>query len=155
MDDGMRMRVQGKGNAPLEGHGQDGDLILELRVQPDKVFKRSGSKILTTVDVPLQVAILGGSVRVPTIDGEVELKIPPGTQPNDEKLLRKRGVKEVNRTARGDQVVTLNVVLPKQLTDKQKELLREAFNLKEQDKEHKEEEKETEKETIFSKFFKK
>jgi molecular chaperone DnaJ len=64
------------------------------------------------VDVPLHTAILGGTVRIETLDGEVDLKIPPGTQPNEVRVLRKRGIKKLNRPEYGDQYVNMKVKIP-------------------------------------------
>ncbi|KAJ3311473.1 hypothetical protein HDU76_003115, partial [Blyttiomyces sp. JEL0837] len=91
VDNGMKVRLARKGDVPLEGDGPAGDLYVLLEVDPHPVFKRDGSDILVNATVPLQMAILGGTIRVPTIDGDVELKIPPGTQPEERKRLPKRG----------------------------------------------------------------
>ena len=78
---------------------------------------------------------MGGKIEIPTIDGNVELNIPTGTQPGDRKALRKRGLQRVGRNGeRGDQWVTLKVQVPTKLTAKQKELLLEAFGEKGKDK---------------------
>ncbi|KAI9014863.1 hypothetical protein BC832DRAFT_546661 [Gaertneriomyces semiglobifer] len=129
VSDGMELRLPQQGNAPLESNGVAGDLFVRLNVQGDPVFKRDGSDVLVTVKVPLEVALLGGDVRVPTIDGDVELKVPAGTQPMDKKRLRRRGVRKVDSPAgdRGDQYVTLQVQLPSSLTDRQRRLIEEAF----------------------------
>jgi molecular chaperone DnaJ len=78
------------------------------------------------LQVPLNTAILGGTVRIPTIDGDVDMIIPSGTQSESKKILRGRGVKRL-RGSRGDQIVTVKVSIPTGLTEKQKDLLREAF----------------------------
>jgi molecular chaperone DnaJ len=83
------------------------------------------------LDVPIDIAILGGSMRIPTIDGDVDLSIPAGTQPEQRKILRGRGVKRL-RGSRGDQVVTIKVKIPTGLTDVQKDLLRRAFGKEQQ-----------------------
>ncbi len=77
--------------------------------------------------VPLITSILGGTVTIPTIDGDVELTIPAGTQPGLKKVLRQRGAKKI-RGSRGDQIVTIKVTIPTGLSDQQKELLRKAFD---------------------------
>jgi molecular chaperone DnaJ len=85
-----------------------------------------------TTSIPLHVALLGGTVIVPTIDGEVELKIPAGTQPEERKRLAKRGIQILGKTTsdRGDQYVTIKVQLPKNLSAKQRKLIEEAFGMK-------------------------
>ena len=131
IDDNMRVRLAAQGDAPLEGDGPNGDLFVLINVKKHPVFKRDGCDVLADVSIPLNVALLGGSVRIPTIDGDVDLQVPAGSQPNDKKVLRKRGaIKLTNRgpsSDRGDQWVTLKVDLPKHLTATQKELIAEAF----------------------------
>lgn len=99
------------------------------QVQPHPAFTRDGPDILSEATVPLETVLLGGTVRIPTIDGDVELTIPPGTQPMEKKRLRGRGVKRIDRSSdeRGDQWVTLKVVIPRRLTEKQKRGLEEVF----------------------------
>ncbi|KAI8820588.1 uncharacterized protein EV422DRAFT_77333 [Fimicolochytrium jonesii] len=127
--DGLELRLQGQGNAPLEGDGRDGDLFVRLKVQEHHLFKRDGPNIKVEAEVPLEKALLGGSIRIPTIDGEVELTIPPGTQPMEQKRLKQRGVAKLDGRPgdRGDQYVTLRVKLPKHLTAEQRKLLEQAF----------------------------
>ncbi|KND01086.1 chaperone DnaJ [Spizellomyces punctatus DAOM BR117] len=129
--DGLELRLPRQGNAPLEGDGPEGDLFVRLNVQSHPTFKRDGADVLVNADVPLEKALLGGTIRIPTIDGEVELQVPPGTQPMEKKRLRRRGVRKIDRMGdeRGDQWVTLNVALPKTLTEKQRKLLEEAFDV--------------------------
>lgn len=93
------------------------------------MFKRDASNILVDAKVPLSTALLGGKVRVPTVDGQVELTISPGTQPGERQVMRKKGVVKLKGTERGDQIITIKVEMPKKLTDKQKSLLMEAFEV--------------------------
>ncbi|KAJ2382023.1 mdj1 protein precursor, partial [Coemansia sp. RSA 2603] len=102
-DSGMRIRMAGMGDVPVEGEGPAGDLYVRLRVLPSEVFKRKGADTYCSANVPFTTAILGGSVRVPTVDGDVEVKIKPGTQPGEELRLRGKGIRKVNSSARGDQ----------------------------------------------------
>ncbi|KAJ3010621.1 hypothetical protein HKX48_007311, partial [Thoreauomyces humboldtii] len=128
--DGIELRLHGQGNAPLEGNGPDGDLFVRLKVTSHPQFKRDGADVLVDASVPLAKALLGGTLRIPTVDGDVELKIPAGTQPNERKRLPQRGVPKVDSRssdARGDQWVTLKVELPRKLTPLQKSLLEQAF----------------------------
>src|SRR4051812_11444581 len=112
----MQIRLAGMGEAPLQGNAPSGDLFVTIEVQPSAVFARKGADVYTTVTVDLQTALLGGDVRVPTVDGDVEMKIPPGTQPNDEKVLRGRGIKKLSSHDKGNQIVKLRVTLPRNLT---------------------------------------
>ena len=122
-DEGVRIRLGGKGNAPVQGEGKAGDLFVRLRVKPSPLFKRQGADVYTETVIPFTTAALGGSVKIPTVDGDVELKIPSGTQPNDVSRLAKRGIQRLNRMDKGDQFVTLKVALPKTLSKAQREIL--------------------------------
>ena len=97
--DGQRIRLQGKGNAGLNG-GAAGDLFVIVRTSDHPVFTRSGDDILLTVPVTVPEASLGAKVDVPTIDGRAQLKIPPGTQSGQKLRMRERGVENVNLRAR-------------------------------------------------------
>ncbi|KAJ2692591.1 mdj1 protein precursor [Coemansia sp. RSA 1285] len=122
-DNGTRIRVQGLGDAPIDGEGPAGDLHIRVRVTPSKDFRRKGADVYYDVAMPFTTAILGGSVRVPTVDGDVEVKIRPGTQPGDELRLRGKGIPRLNSGARGDQYLTLQVKLPTSLSDSQRKLI--------------------------------
>ena len=122
--------MSGKGNAPIQGNGPNGDLYINLSVTPHKIFKRDHADILVESKIPLSTALLGGKIKIPTIDGDVELTVQPGTQPGEKQIMRKRGVQKLRDNDRGDQIVTLKVEVPKVLTEKQKSLLMEAFNVK-------------------------
>ncbi|KAJ3039673.1 hypothetical protein HDV00_012017 [Rhizophlyctis rosea] len=130
VDNGIVLTVRGKGDAPEQGAGPAGDLQIEFEVADDPLFKRSGSNILVDTVVPLHVALLGGSVRVPTVDGDVDLKVEAGTQPQAKRILRGRGVATPNALGyKGDQIVTLKVQVPSKLTAEQKELLKKVFGV--------------------------
>lgn len=95
-------------------------------------FKRDGPDVLADISIPLSTALLGGVVRIPTIDGDVDLNVPAGIQPEEKRVLRRRGVQKLNRKAseKGDHWVTFKIDIPKKLTDQQRELIMEAFKLK-------------------------
>ncbi|KAJ2838230.1 mdj1 protein precursor [Coemansia sp. 'formosensis'] len=122
-DSGMRVRLAGKGDAPIDGDGPNGDLYVQIRVTPSKIFRRKGSDVYYDVDVPLHTALLGGAVRVPTVDGDVEVNVKQGAQPGDELRLRGKGIARVNARGRGDQYLTLKVRLPESLTPAQRDLI--------------------------------
>jgi len=124
IDDGQRLRVTGRGHAGERG-GPPGDLYVLVRVAEDERFLREGSDLVTVVDVPAPAAALGTKVAVPTLDGEVEVDVPAGTQPGTVVTLRGRGMPAIGRRGRGDQQVVLNVVIPRNLTERQRELLAE------------------------------
>ncbi|CAG8486832.1 9643_t:CDS:2, partial [Racocetra persica] len=124
-EDGMRIRIPKKGDAPFDSEGLPGDLIVRVRVAPHKTFKRQGSNVFVEAQVPFHTAILGGSIRVPTIDGDVELNVPAGSQPDQQMVMKTRGIRKVGTNYRGDQIVVFKVPLPKTLTPKQRELIEE------------------------------
>jgi len=131
--DGQRIRLQGKGNAGLSG-GPAGDLFVIVRTGTNPVFTRVGDDIQITVPVTVPEASLGAKVDVPTIDGRAQLKIPPGTQSGQKLRMRGRGVENAARPdQRGDQIVTVEVVVPALQDERSKEIMRELARLNSQD----------------------
>ncbi len=131
--DGQRIRLQGKGNAGLNG-GAPGDLFVIVRTGTNSVFSRSGDDIHVTVPVTVAEASLGAKVDVPTIDGRAQLKIPPGTQSGQKLRMRDRGVESASHPGqRGDQIVTIEVVVPHLQDERSKEIMRELAKLNNQD----------------------
>lgn len=121
VEDGNSLRLTGQGEA-IKG-GRAGDLYVRLRIKPDHRFSREGFDLLSEVGIGFSTAALGGLVEVETIEGKVELKIPVGTQSHTEFRLRGKGVAHDGR--RGDQIVTVRVITPKNLSKKQREFLEE------------------------------
>jgi len=131
--DGQRIRLQGKGNAGLNG-GAAGDLYLIVRAGTHPVFTRVGDDIHLNVPVTIAEASLGAKVDVPTIDGRAQLKIPPGTQSGQKLRMRDRGVENAqNPEQRGDQIVTIDVVVPHLSDERSREIMRELAKLNNQD----------------------
>jgi molecular chaperone DnaJ len=131
--DGQRIRLQGKGNAGLNG-GAPGDLFVTVRLGTHPVFTRVGDDIQITVPVTIAEASLGAKVDVPTIDGRAQLKIVPGTQSGQKLRMRGRGVENSQRPEqRGDQIVTVEVVVPTLQDERSKEIMRELAKLNHQD----------------------
>jgi molecular chaperone DnaJ len=131
--DGQRIRLQGKGNAGLNG-GPAGDLFVIVRTGTHPVFTRVGDDIQLTVPVTVPEASLGAKVDVPTIDGRAQLKIPPGTQSGQKLRMRERGVENAARPEqRGDQIVTVEVVIPMLHDERSREIMRELAKLNNQD----------------------
>ena len=122
--DKQRIRLSGRGHAGERG-GPPGDLYVLVRVAEDERFLRDGSNLVTVVDVPAPAAALGTTVTVPTLDGDEEVEVAPGTQPGSVVTLRGRGMPTIGRGRRGDQQVVLNVVIPRNLSPRQSELLEE------------------------------
>jgi molecular chaperone DnaJ len=121
---GQRIRLSGEGHAGLVG-GQAGDVYVEVRIRPDDRFVREGDDIYSTVALTFTQAALGATVPVPTLDGEEELELPPGTQPGEIVVLRGRGMPVLQGFGRGDQRILVNVVVPRHLSDEQRRLLRQ------------------------------
>ncbi len=131
--DGQRIRLQGKGNAGIHG-GPAGDLFLIVRTGTHPVFTRLGDDIHITVPVTVTEASLGAKVDVPTVDGRAQLKIPPGTQGGQKLRMRERGVESAQRPGvRGDQIVTVEVVVPHLQDERSREIMRELGRLNPQD----------------------
>jgi molecular chaperone DnaJ len=124
VDDGNTIRVAGSGEAGERGAGA-GDLYVKVRVKDDPKFDRHGDDVCSEVNIPFADAALGVTAPVETVDGNVELKIPAGTQPGTVIKLKGRGVPHLRNDGRGDQLVTVNIEVPKKLSKKQKQLLEE------------------------------
>lgn len=123
VDSGTKLRVRSEGNAGRKG-GPPGDLYVFLKIRDNADMKRDGMSILVQVKVTYLDAILGTTATVPTVDGNVELKIPPGTQPGTTLVMAKRGVPMLGKPAiRGDQLVKVSVEIPKRISGDEKELL--------------------------------
>ncbi|XP_022136650.1 chaperone protein dnaJ A6, chloroplastic isoform X3 [Momordica charantia] len=129
VDAGSRLRVRNEGNAGRRG-GSPGDLFVIIDVTPDPVLKRDDTNILYTCKVSYIDAILGTTIKVPTVDGMVDLKIPAGTQPNTTLVMSKKGVPLLNkRNMRGDQLVRVQVEIPKKLSSDERKLIEELSDL--------------------------
>jgi molecular chaperone DnaJ len=126
MDDGAVLRVAGHGGAGIDG-GRNGDLFVQVIFEPVDHIHREGLDAYTETTVDLATAVLGGQVTIPTIEDQVELTIPPGTQPESQLRLRGRGFPRFRSSNRGDLLVTVHVEIPRSLSGRQKEALREAL----------------------------
>jgi molecular chaperone DnaJ len=130
IENGMRLRVDGEGDAPATGQipGGDkartgrGDLYVYVNVAKDPKFNRQGSDILYTATIPFTTALLGGEVQVPTLDGDVKVKVATGTGTGDKMTLGGMGMKKLNtrRGGYGDLKVEFRVAMPKSLTANQR-----------------------------------
>lgn len=132
VEDGMRLRVSGEGDAPATGTAANpkskstrGDLYVFIRVAPDARFSRSGADVLYTASLPLTTALLGGEVRVPTLDGEVKVKVATGTGTGDRITLPGMGMKRLGGRgpSSGDLRVDFKVNMPKYLSANQRTVL--------------------------------
>lgn len=125
IDDGMSIRLAGKGGAAPEG-GSKGDLYVQVRVKPHKHLTREGAIILSEQTISMVDAALGTEIEVETVDGEITMKVPAGTQSGTPFKLSGHGVPLMRSDGdRGPHIVTVIVETPKNLTKKQKELLKE------------------------------
>ncbi|MBR2639007.1 MAG: molecular chaperone DnaJ [Oscillospiraceae bacterium] len=124
IDNGQTFVVRGQGDEGTNG-GPTGDLNVTVLVKEDPIFQREGFDIWVDVPVTYAQAVLGDEVVVPTIDGKVSYNIPEGTQPGTTFRLRNKGIQYVNNRGRGDQYVRVNIEVPTNLSNKQKDMLRD------------------------------
>ena len=123
VDTGTKLRVSGEGNVGLKG-GPPGDLYVFIKVKNDSKLKRDGVTIYSEISVNYLQAILGDTVQITTVDGNVNLKIPSGTQPNTTLSLENKGVPRLgNPVARGNHEVLVKVKLPTRISDDERKLL--------------------------------
>jgi molecular chaperone DnaJ len=120
--DGQRLRMTGRGHAGERG-GPAGDLYVVVRVREDERFIRDRDDLVTVVDVAAPLAALGTTIKVPTLDGDVPLEVPAGTQPGETIVMAGRGLPPLGRGRTGDLRVVINVVIPRRLNRKQRDLL--------------------------------
>jgi len=128
VDTGTRLRVSGGGHAGQNG-GPPGDLYLSISLRRHEYFDRKGQNIHLTVPVGLAQAALGVELEIPTLEGTEKLTIPAGTKSGSTFRLAGRGVPSINRGGKGDQIVTVELEVPKRLTQEQKEALRNYARL--------------------------
>ena len=119
--DGMSMRIEGKGNAGFNG-GPNGDLYIHVRVKAHEDFKRDGDDIYLDIPISIAQAVLGDSIEVPTVYGNVTLKIPAGTQSHTKFRLKGKGAKNVRSKINGDQFVTVKIDIPTSLNSTEKNI---------------------------------
>ena len=120
--DGQRLKLRGHGGEAPQG-GTRGDLYVTFRIEADPVFARQGDDLHTCLSIPLTTAILGGETTVPTLTGEVRMKVNSGTQPGSKVRLKGKGMPRYkNEKENGDLIVTLNIQIPTTLTEEQRAL---------------------------------
>jgi len=126
--EGNHVRLAGKGDAGRSG-GPDGDLFLELTIEPDPVFRRDGRNLRCDATIGLARAALGGTLRVPTLDGETGIQLPPGTKSGQNFRLRGEGVPAAGGKPAGDLLVVIQIEPPRKLDDRGRELMEEFGRL--------------------------
>ena len=109
----MAIRIPNAGDAPLLNKGPRGDLFIRLNVTPSSVFSRQGSNLYYQARIPFHKALLGGVVRVPTLNGEVDVRIPGGPQQGEEMVLKGKGVSAMRGKGTGDLLVNFSLQLPR------------------------------------------
>ncbi len=123
IDTGQRLRLRGEGEASEDGE-RAGDLYINIEIEDHPLFKRENEHVILELPISFVQAALGSEIEVPTIDGTTKLKIPAGTQPGSIFKLRGKGIKRLNASGFGDEVVKIYIEVPTTLSTKQKELLK-------------------------------
>ena len=131
VDNEQILSVRGQGNAGANG-GPAGDLEVFVNVRPHAIFERRGNDVWCEMPITFSQAAMGAEVTVPTIDGRVSYQVREGTQPGDVFKLRGKGIPFLNGRGRGDQYVQITVEVPRNLSQKQKDVLREFDSIAEE-----------------------
>lgn len=132
IQDGQRLRIQGKGYAhPINSQAPNGDMIITIKVLPNNTYVREGDSLIYFADIDNIVAVLGGSLQIPTYDGTIEIKIPESTQHGATFRVRGKGMPVYkDNKMKGDLYVKVNIKIPEKLTDKERALYEELLKLK-------------------------
>lgn len=128
IDNGQTLRVTGKGHVGRSG-GNPGHLYVTFEVEPDARFERHGDDLLTQVSLHFAQAALGARVRVPTIEGEEEISVEPGTQPGSVRVLKGRGMPNVHGRGKGDLAVQWTIQVPRRMSAEQRQLIEQLSSL--------------------------
>ncbi|MBU0560787.1 MAG: molecular chaperone DnaJ [Bacteroidota bacterium] len=128
VNDNSYMTMRGEGNAGKNG-GQNGDVIVIFQELPHEIFVRDGDNIVSDLYISYPEAVLGCEIEIPTLNGKAKLKIDPGTQHGKFLKMREKGIQHLNRHGAGDQLVKVNIHVPKKVTSKEKDLLKELEKL--------------------------
>jgi molecular chaperone DnaJ len=122
IDEHQTLRLSGQGEAGPAG-GPAGNLFVNVNIKPHPLFNRQGKQVMSAVGINVAQAMLGDEIEVQTLDGDVALKVPAGTQSGQQFRLRHKGVPDMRSGERGDHIVTVHVNIPDALTDQQRELI--------------------------------
>ena len=128
VSDGNYMTLRGQGNSGLRG-GPAGDIIVVFQEIPHDYFKREGDDILYDLFISFPEIVLGTEVEVPTLNGKAKLKIDGGTQPGKLLRMREKGIQHLNQHGAGDQLVRVNIFVPKKISVKEREMLKELLDM--------------------------
>ncbi len=132
---GSHLRIRGEGE---QGSLSRGNLYVLINVKPHSIFERHNNDIICEIDISFVKAILGGEIEVPTLNGRVKMKIPPGTQPNRIFRLRDKGIPDLHGRGKGDELVRVNVKIPTHLSTQERRLIEEFARVSGEDVEYKE-----------------
>lgn len=124
VQDGVNMVKRGEGEPGMRG-GPAGDLYISIAVKPHKLFKREGNDLLLDMPISITQAALGAEIDVPTLESPVKQRIPEGTQTGTQFRIKGKGIPSLRNGVKGDLVLTVNVEVPRRLTEKQKDILRQ------------------------------
>jgi molecular chaperone DnaJ len=124
IEDGYQLRLKGEGEAAPNA-GQSGDLFVEVHVAPNRIFERDGPNIIYTLEIGYPQAALGAEVLVPTLEGEISVTVPPGTQPGQVLRIKGKGLPRLGGLGRGNLLLNVRLTVPSKLTSKQRTLMEE------------------------------
>ena len=122
VDNGQTIKISGKGEAAKKG-GINGDLYIKVHLKPHKIFNRKRDDIYIDTEIKFSQAVLGDKIEIPTLDGDLKLKIPAGTESGQLFRLKAKGMPRLNGYGRGDEYVKINIKVPKRLSKKEEELI--------------------------------
>ena len=128
INDGQTITMRNEGEAGYKG-GPRGNLYITITVRPHDKFVRRGSDLLLNMNIPYTIAVLGGEIIVPTLTGQLKYTVPSGTQNGTTFRLREQGVQYLQQSGKGDLLVTVNVEIPKRISDKERQLLEQLAQL--------------------------
>lgn len=135
-EEGMALRIPGHGMPGPTASGKPGDLYVIVRTEHDNRFQRSGPDLWCTQDINVVDAVLGAQIDVPTLDKNIKVKVPPGTQHNEILRLRGKGLPMMNNMGRGDLKIRILVNIPEKITEQERELYEQLRQLKNEQKNH-------------------
>ena len=127
-ESGLRLRLAGQGNAGTQG-GPTGDLYVVVFVKPHAIFQRQADDLILDKVISFPLAAVGGITRIPTLEGDIDLDVPAGTQPGAVLRVRNKGMPRLRQKGRGDLLVRVNVRVPTKVSAKDREILRELGRL--------------------------
>jgi molecular chaperone DnaJ len=128
IDDGQTLKLSGQGEAAPYG-GETGDLFVNIHIRPHKYFQRQGDNLFYNLNINFTQAALGDKIEIPTLESQVKLKIPAGTQPGEMIRLKGKGMPRLYGRGKGDLIVKVQVKVPKKLSRREKKLIKELSNI--------------------------